>query len=376
MAKSQLHILIYVRVVSHKLFGELGEFCEHDAQEDYRLYVGETIKSIQKDVYIQGALLAVIHRELSPRSYSSLYRIYNNGTRQFLAGALVSWPSKLLSFSSISSVLQLNESLILIADKDYRCICSLNIVNNTRWLDTFSGMCSDFYKFTTLPITGGGEDGDFYNGTYTKPTSITKSPFDSAKLLITDANKIRELDIATRVITTVYHRNSSKFSMKMILWKDGVYLVASNEGVHIYSKEWKFQRHLAHRKISSGGIIRYPVVEHFNIADFTQDIIVMEFTYFTQLHTNHQSHPAAVIFSIRTESAIATLYDNSAPDSLLSAYPRSLTRLRDQKLGFIGYDGKAYPAHCSLIKTIILKGMTLLCTCISAVYIWHSGYIW
>ena len=346
--------------MSGKLFGDIGQYCEHGAKENYGPNDGETIVSIQEDLYNENSLLAAIRQDKVIRPHTSLFRLHKNGTRDFLAGSALKLPRRTLyMFSVLSSVLQLNDSFTLIADQGYQCILSLNTL--TQELRTFSGICSDYYKYAMTTITGGGKDGDYYNGTYTTPSSITKSPFDSDKFLVTDYNKIRELDISgRRLITTVYHRNTTKFKITDILWKDGIYWVASNEGVHKYDRNWKFQGHLTRKKVLYADAIEYTVARDFEVIDVTHNIIAVPFTYYVQYRTVQESRFVTGVFSTHVDSAIAMLYDNSSSDSLLKGhYPRSLTKLADHKLAFVGQGGVVCPAHCSCIKTMELGGKML-----------------
>ena len=363
------------------------DFCQQkNYSTTYEVNVGDIINTIQEDIYNPGALLAVvISNSKTSKPNSRLLRIHRNGDREWVAGVPIHGAVNYYSFPWISSFFQLSRTIILIADSKLRCIRSVDTSSGD--VHIYSGNCSNQHPSTDVLLRK-VKNGPIQNATFSQPDELYQPYPGSGRLLITDYNRIRELDLRDQNIYTLL---SLSTQINSLIKKGDIYLVAFSDAVHIYSDSWNFREELVSQVIPRQdfqpvdnwhnlqpldlpfavqpdliyrlyveGRVNVYTFGSYQMVDLEGDMVMLYFDIDTcpvcKLMKLPKDHRAAAVLSISSKSLVFMLYDGSSDNDILSIYPITMASPKGNLIYFSTQDASVSPTFCSLLKTVNIAG--------------------
>ena len=367
------------------------DFCQQkNYSTTYEVNVGDIINTIQEDIYNPGALLAVvISNSKTSKPNSRLLRIHRNGDKEWVAGVSINWVDNYHSFPWISSFFQLSRTIILIADSKLRCIRSVETLSGE--VHIYSGNCSNHHPSTDVLLRK-VKNGPIRNATYSQPDELYQPYSGSGRLLITDYNRIRELDLRDQNIYTLL---SLSTQINGLIKKGDIYLVALNDAIHIYSDSWNFREKLVSkviprqdfqpvdnwqdiRPLKDSNYIPSPdltyqlfIKEKLNVhtlggyqmVDLEGDMVMLYFNIDTypkcSLVKFQDDRRAVALISVETKSLVFMLYDGNSDNDILSTYPKTMSSSKGGQIYFSTQDASNSPTYCSLLKAVNIIGKPL-----------------
>ena len=352
----------------------------------YEVNFGDIINTIQEDIYNPGALLAVvISNSKTSKPNSRLLRIHRNGDREWVAGVPINRAYNYHSFPWISSFFQLSRTIILIADSKLRCICSVDTSSGD--VHIYSGNCSTQHPSTDVLLRK-VKNGPIRNATFSQPDKLYQPYPVSGRVLITDYNRIRELDLRDQNIYTLL---SLSTQINSLIKKGDTYLVAISDAIHIYSDSWNFREELISKVIPRQdfqpvdnwhdlqpldspfvlqpdliyslyveGRVNVYTFGGYQMVDLEGDMVMLYFDIDTcpgcKLKKLPKDQRAAAVLSITSKSLVFMLYDGSSDNDILSIYPKTMASPKGNLIYFSTQDASVSPTFCSLLKTVNIVG--------------------
>ena len=351
----------YYRVRTEKVIGELHHFCHHDQEElhfPFHLYL-PSIDFIIEDQYKDGCMLMTVKGYKKVKEYgllerSLLFRTCSNGTAQWLTGPKNNSTYLAPQFLEISSVLQLNQSHMLIGDNGTKCFHVLDEISGI--ISTFSGKCS------TEPGSkqDTSMDGGFSSAEYVSIGQLYQSPTEPHNVLVLDRNNVRKLNLNDRFVKTVFtHKNRDP--LRGIIWKNDIVLLSSNDTIEAYYSNWTFKEHIIQNIIPTLKGKHYTGFHSLHMNSLTDDLIFLSFknTMGRRSLTNPENeYNIAVIYSISKKTSVIVLYSEPV-DSIATPYPSS-SRITTNSSSINIYFSSAARidilTYCSSLSLLQIKG--------------------
>ena len=366
---SQCLFLCY-RVTTEKLVGEIQDFCDYDLEKINSSIQATGINFVTEDKYLNDCLLVGVKGLIRNNKTlqtgllenSWLQRTCNDGTTQWLAGTKDETGNVNKSFSYIRSVLQLNHSHMLIGDKSMKCIRILDELSGV--VSTFSGKCSTKLGGSLWSLNK-AIDGGIASAEYDTVTQLYHSPNKPQVILVVDRNKIREMNLNSGVVSTIFTHKKSR-RIEDVIWQNDTFLLCLFSTLEAYYSNWTFKEQVFEKKISTLYGKDYTGIDNLHISSLSEDLLLLSFVHkvfkndsrLGYLRASYDQYRSSVLYSMSKRTSFIILYDPASADSALGTSPSSI-RITASSLTLKLYFSSTRmnkQTYCSSLKMLPIKG--------------------